>query len=445
MLEILSIESDSIAEELALKPGDRLLSVNGEPVNDLLDYLVVEPEELLQLEVERSDGELWELDIEHDSDEPLGLGLPHPEPKHCGNNCIFCFVHQLPRGMRKTLYVKDEDYRFSYLYGAYITLTNLSEEDLQRILRQHLSPLYVSVHAVDNELRQELLGKRAQDVTPLLERLVAGGIEIHTQVVVCPGVNDGEHLVRTCNALVALSPGLKSLAIVPVGLTGHRQHLPSLRIHTREEAAELVEWVEATQSELLPQLGTRFIFAADELYLKSGKAFPGLDAYEDLSQIENGIGLIPLFRSEVREVLEETEVLELPAVSLVTGVSAADDIESFARMLREKCNLDLRVHVVENRFFSGHVTVAGLLTGRDLVEQLSAESLGEVLLVPDVMLRDGADVFLDDLSIGDLGKQLDVQVEVVTTGPWGVWDMLETLATESWPDIDGTGKGEDHE
>lgn len=445
MLEILSIERDSIAEELALQPGDRLVSVNNEPVNDLLDYLVVESNELLSLEIEKLDGELWELEVEHDSDEPLGLGLPHPEPKHCGNNCLFCFVHQLPRGMRKTLYVKDEDYRFSYLYGAYVTLTNLSENDLKRILKQHLSPLYVSVHATDNVLRQKLLGKRSQDVIPLLERLVEGGIEIHTQVVVCPGINDGEHLVRTCNELISLSPGIKSLAVVPVGLTGHRRHLPRLRIHTREEAIELVKWVEGKQREVLPSLGTRFIFAADELYLKAGKDFPGLDAYEDLSQIENGIGLIPLFRSQAKEVLEEAGPLKLPPVSLVTGVSAADDIKSFAAALNKKCNLNLRVHVVKNRFFDGHVTVAGLLTGQDLVEQLAAESLGEVLLVPDVMLRDGADLFLDDMSLRDLENGLNVQVEVVTAGPWGVWDMLDTLAAESWPNSDNKGKGEDHE
>ncbi len=430
MLEILTIESGSIAEELGLQPGDRLLTVNGDPVNDLLDYLVEEPSELLYVEIERSDGELWELDIEHDSDEPLGLGLPHPDPKQCGNNCLFCFVHQLPRGMRRTLYVKDEDYRFSYLYGAYVTLTNLSEQDLQRILKKKLSPLYVSVHATDNELRSKLLGKRTQDVMPLLQRLVEGGIEIHTQIVVCPGINDGDHLAHTCKELVSLAPGIKSLAIVPVGLTGHRQRLPELRIHTRQEAFELCEWVETRQAELLDRLGTRFIFAADELYLKAGKNFPSLTAYEDLAQIENGIGLIPQFRLHAAEVLDIADPLELPSISLVTGVSAAEDIKTFAENIAQKCGLDLRVHVVENRFFSGYVTVAGLLTGQDLIEQLAGDSLGDVLLVPDVMLRDGDGLFLDDIHISDLAERLGVEVEVVPADPWGVWDMLDTLAIE---------------
>jgi putative radical SAM enzyme (TIGR03279 family) len=442
MLEILTVESNSIAEELGVQPGDFLLSINGDPVGDLHDYLVEESNEFLHVELERSDGELLELDIEHDSDEPLGLGLPHPDPKQCGNNCLFCFVHQLPRGMRRTLYVKDEGCRFSDLYGAYVTLTNLSEADLQRILKKRLSPLYVSVHATESELRQELLGKRAQDVMPLLRRLVEGGIEIHTQVVVCPGINDGEHLARTCRDLVALAPGIKSLAIVPVGLTGHRQRLPELRIHTRQEAFELAEWVEKQQAELLEQYGTRFLFAADELYLKAEKAFPDLIAYEDLAQIENGIGLIPQFRAHATEVLAAAGRLELPPISFVTGVSAAADIRLFAKRLAEKCNLDLRVHVVENHFFSGHVTVTGLLTGQDLLEQLPADSLGEILLVPDVMLREGEDLFLDGIHIDDLAERLEVQLEVVPADPWGVWDILDTLALEHAPDLDNSEKGE---
>ena len=430
MLEILTVDPDSIADELGVLPGDRLLAVNGEAVNDLVDYLIEEPGEFLHIEIERSGGALWTFDLEHDSDEPLGLGLPHPDPKQCGNDCLFCFVHQLPRGMRRTLYVKDEDYRFSYLYGSYVTLTNLSEDDLQRILKKRLSPLYVSVHAADNELRQKLLGKRAQDVLPLLQRLVGGGIEIHTQVVVCPGINDGEALAFTCRELAALAPGVKSLAIVPVGLTGHRQRLPQLRTHTRHEAGELVEWIEARQAELEEQIGTRFIFAADELYIKAEMDFPDLATYEDLAQIENGIGLVPLFRSQATEVLNVAQPLVLPPISLVTGVSAASEIKSFAEKLAEKCGLDLRVHVVENHFFNGYVTVTGLLTGQDLLEQLAPDSLGDILMIPDVMLREGEDLFLDDVRISTLAERLKVPVEVVASDPWGVWDMLDTLAME---------------
>ena len=430
MLEILSVEAGSIAEELGIQAGDSLVAVNGEPVNDLVDYLIEEPKESLHVALKRASGDLWALDVEHDSEEPLGLVLPHPEPKQCGNNCVFCFVHQLPRGMRRTLYVKDEDYRFSFLYGAYVTLTNLAEEDLQRILNKKLSPLYVSVHAADHMLRQKLLGNPAPDVMPILQQLVAGGIEVHTQVVVCPQINDGEQLAQTCRELVALVPGLKSLAVVPVGLTGHRQRLPELRPHTRQEALELVEWVEITQENLLERLGTRFIFAADELYLKAEKDFPSLSVYEELSQVENGVGLIPQFRSQADEVLDIAEPLDLPPISMVTGVSAADDIKAFARRLADKCGLDLRVHVIENDFFSGHVTVTGLLTGQDLLAQLAEQDLGDILMIPDVMLREGEEVFLDEVSIDNLVERFDKQIEVVAADPWGLWDMLDTLSME---------------
>lgn len=430
MLEILSVEAGSIADELGIQAGDSLVAVNGEPVNDLVDYLIEEPKESLHVALKRASGDPWALDIEHDSEEPLGLVLPHPEPKQCGNNCVFCFVHQLPRGMRRTLYVKDEDYRFSFLYGAYVTLTNLAEEDLQRILNKKLSPLYVSVHAADHMLRQKLLGNPAPDVMPILQQLVAGGIEVHTQVVVCPQINDGEQLAQTCRELVALAPGVKSLAVVPVGLTGHRQRLPELRPHTRQEALDLVEWVEATQEQLLEKLGTRFIFAADELYLKAEKDFPCLSVYEELSQVENGVGLIPQFRSQADEVLDIAEPLDLPPISMVTGVSAADDIKAFAGRLADKCGLDLRVHVIKNDFFSGHVTVTGLLTGQDLLAQLAEQDLGDILMIPDVMLREGEEVFLDDVSIDDLVERFDKQVEVFAADPWGLWDMLDTLSLE---------------
>jgi len=430
MLEIVAIESGSIADQLELQPGDRLVRVNGEQINDLVDFLIEEPRETLQIEVERADGEVWELEIEHDSEEPIGLLLPHPEPRQCNNNCLFCFVHQLPRGMRRTLYIKDEDYRFSYLYGAYVTLTNLTEDDLQLILRKQLSPLYISVHAVDNMLRQRLLGQSAPDIMPLLKTLVDGGINLHTQVVVCPGVNDGVHLEQTLHALVGLAPGVKSLAIVPVGLTGHRRHLPKLRLHTRAEAAELVAWVAEKQAQLLVQLGTRFMFAADELYLKAELDCPGLEDYEELAQIENGVGLIAIFRAQAEQVIAEAQPLKLPPISLVTGVSAAAEMRRFVDALNSQCGIDLRLHVVENHFFGGDVTVAGLLTGQDLLEQLANVDLGRVLLVPDVMLREGEDVFLDDVVLRDLAGHLQVEVEVIPSDPWAVWDMLDTLSEE---------------
>jgi putative radical SAM enzyme (TIGR03279 family) len=432
MLEIINISAGSIAEELGLETGDSLLSVNGVKVVDILDYLLEEPREELLLEVKKADGEVWELELDHDSDDPLGLELQHPDPRHCGNNCVFCFVHQLPRGMRKTLYVKDEDYRFSYLYGAYVTLTNLSDSDLQRIIEKKLSPLYVSVHATDNGLREKLLGKKAPAIMPLMQQLVDGGIELHTQIVVCPEINDGEALQKTFEDIVSLGPAVKTLAIVPVGLTGHRDKLYSLRVQTRTEAEQLVDWVEQAQQKMLSSRGTRFVFAADELYLKAQKDFPALESYEDLAQIENGVGLIALFRAQAKQALDGLSALSLPQVSLVTAVSASNELKFFIDELSARTGADLHLHVVTNDFFSGQVTVAGLVTGSDVVNQLKNQSLGRVLLIPDVMLREGEDVFLDDVRISDLAEALSVEVEVVPSTPWGIVDMLETLADEDW-------------
>ncbi|TLM67899.1 MAG: DUF512 domain-containing protein [Deltaproteobacteria bacterium] len=430
MLEIVDIEPGSIAEELGLKSGDRLLALNGEPVRDLLDYQLLGNVEELLIEVERSDGELWEVEIEKDAEEPLGIVLPHPEPDQCGNNCIFCFVHQLPPGMRRSLYVKDEDYRFSYLYGAYVTLSNIDEAALQRILAQRLSPLYVSVHATDEQLRERLLGRRGPSILEIMRRLVGGGIELHAQIVVCPGINDGAALEATCRDLTALAPGLASLAIVPVGLTGYRQRLPELRPLSPEEARTLVDWVHARQRDCLERLGRRFLYAADEIYLAAGRDFPPLQEYEDLPQLENGVGLVAQFRARAAEVLAQVSPLALPPLTVVTGESAAGELRDFCAALAAKCGVPLDVAAVPNHFFGGHVTVTGLLTGRDIVAALAARPLGAAVLLPDVLLREGTEMLLDDMTVDELERQLGVRVEIVPAEPWGLWDMLETLALE---------------
>lgn len=430
MLDILAIEPGSIAAELGLQAGDRLVSLNGEPVRDLLDYQLLAGDEELLLEIERADGELWELEIDKDADESLGIVLPHPEPDQCGNNCIFCFVHQLPPGMRRSLYVKDEDYRFSYLYGAYVTLSNIDEAALQRILKQKLSPLYVSVHATDEQLRGRLLGRNGPAILDLLKQLTAGGIELHAQVVICPDVNDGAELERTFSDLVALIPGLISLAIVPVGLTGYRQRLPHLRPVAKEEARTLVEWVRARQAECLATIGRRFVYAADELYLAAGIDFPPLADYEELPQLENGVGLVARFRAQAAEVLAQAMPLDLPPMSIVTGMSAADELRDYCAALGAKTGVSLDVVAVPNYFFGGAVTVTGLLTGRDIVKTLAGREPGDAVLLPDVLLREGTEVLLDDMTVAELEGCLGVRVEVVPADPWGIWDILETLALE---------------
>jgi putative radical SAM enzyme (TIGR03279 family) len=430
VLEILAVDPESIAEELELEPGDRILAVNGRPVRDLVDMEIFGAEEQMLLEIEKASGELWDLEIEKDAGEPLGMHFPHPEPTQCGNNCLFCFVHQLPRGMRGTLYVKDEDYRFSFLYGAYVTLTNIGEEDIARITEQRLSPLYVSVHTTDHQLRQRLLGRSAPSILELLRRLTAAGICIHTQVVLCPGINDGVDLERTVEDLYALFPMVQSLAVVPVGLTGYRQRLPDLRTPTREEAQETLDLIHRYQERFLGKGGSRFVFAADELYLKAGAPFPPLEEYEELAQIENGVGMVSQFRAQGREALCEATPLRVPAVSVFTGESFADELELFSRELAIRTTIRIDVHRIRNQFFGGHVTVAGLLTGRDVVAQLQGKIRTKVLLVPDVVLREGDSVFLDDMPVEEIGRQLGVAVKVFGSTPFGLLEALESLEEE---------------
>lgn len=430
MLEVQAVVPFSIAVELGIKPGDTLVAINGTAVRDLVDYCVADTASDLLLEIKRADGETWEFEIEKDPDESVGLVLPHPEPMHCGNQCIFCFVHQLPPGMRPTLYVKDEDYRFSYLYGAYVTLSNIAEEDVCRILEQKLSPLYVSVHATDEMVRERLLGRQSSPILPILQRLVDGGIELHTQIVVCPGVNDSEELERTFQDLYRLAPGIRSLALVPVALTAFREHLPKLEEVGAEQARCLLDWVHAKQKKCLAESGSRFLYAADELYLKAEASFPALDEYEGLPQIENGVGLVPQFRAHAAEVLTQVSTLQLPRLSVVTGVDATEEIEQFAAGLQERAGVSLQVLPVRNQFFGGSVTVAGLITGQDILQQLSGQDFGDILLLPDVLLREEEDVLLDDVSIADLEKQLKVRIEVFPPDPYGLWDLLDTLETE---------------
>ncbi len=429
MLKIVDIYPDSVGEELELAPGDAILAVNGRSVRDLLDfYLFCGDDQQFLLEVQKKDGEIWDLHIEKGPEEELGIEFEHPEPTQCGNNCLFCFVHQLPKGMRRTLYVKDEDYRFSFLYGSYITLTNISEQEIERIIAQRLSPLYVSVHASDDQLRHQLLGNEAPAIIPLLQRLTAAGIEIHTQIVLCPGINDEAHLEKTICDLYALSPGVRSLAVVPVGLTGFRKRLPDLRVPTPEEAGQALTTVHRFQNEFLPKGGSRFVFAADELYLKAGVEFPELEAYEDLPQWENGVGMIPLFRREATDVLEKATTVPLTTVSLVTGESAGGELARFASALSEKTGVRLQVFPIRNQFFAGQVSVAGLLTGRDILGQLRGQSLGQALLVPEVLVKEGEDILLDDLSLTDLERELGVPVEKVAANPWGILAGLAVMA-----------------
>ncbi|HBA90073.1 MAG TPA: DUF512 domain-containing protein [Geobacter sp.] len=420
----------SIAEELEVEPGDRLVSVNGHPLRDVIDYNYYGADDVLDLELEKADGELWELEVEREEGEPLGLSFEAPAPARCGNNCVFCFVHQLPKGLRKPLYVKDEDYRLSFLYGNYVTLANIGREELERIKEQRLSPLYISVHATDAGLRERMLGKKG--ILPILEvmrELAKARITMHTQVVLCPGWNDGEVFARTVEDMALMHPWVASLAVVPVGLTEHRKKLPALTPVDKEFAASFVAEWEGKAQLLAERLGEPFLFLADEFYIKGDLTFPPLESYGDLPQIENGVGMIPLFLSEAQEVLSDAEHLGASKVTVVTGESPYRYLAEFLERLSAATGVSVTPVAVANRLFGPTVTVTGLVCGTDIVAALQGKDLGDLVLVPDVMMKEGEGVFLDDLTLADLEQQLGKPVQVVESTPYGIYEALNGISS----------------
>lgn len=416
---------ESIAYELEVEPGDRLLSINGHILRDVIDYNYFGSEEFLTLEIEKGDGELWEVEVEREEGESLGLIFTPPEPARCGNNCVFCFVHQLPKGLRTPLYVKDEDYRLSFLYGNYVTLANVSDAELERIKEQRLSPIYISVHATDPGLRERLLGKkRVRPILGVIKELAQSRIMMHCQVVLCPGLNDGAFFAQTVAELCALYPFVASLAVVPVGITSHRDKLPPLiPVDGPYARAFIEEWGEKSAS-LAERLGEPFLFLADEFYLKAEFPFPELSSYGDLPQLENGVGMIPLFLRDAREVLDDAEKLTPMRVTVITGDSPFHYLATFLEELSAKTGVHFSCRAVPNRLFGPTVTVTGLVGGRDIISELKGSDLGELVMVPEVMLKEGEGVFLDDLAPEDVESALGVRVVLVEASPFGIYEAL---------------------
>ncbi len=428
-LYIDTVEPGSIAGEMEIETGDRLLAVNGYLLRDIIDYsYYTASESQLLLEVEKADGEIWELEIEREPGESLGLFFSAPEPARCANNCLFCFVHQLPKGLRKPLYVKDEDYRLSFLNGNYVTLANLKKAELTRIIAQRLSPLYISVHATNPALREQLLGKK--NIPPILEqlrKLAAAGIAMHTQVVLCPGLNDGAELEHTVADLAALYPAVRSLAIVPLGLTAHRRKLPLLTPVDPAYASEFVTKWDPMARALRKQLGEAFLFLADEFYLKAGLPFPQIKEYGDFPQIENGVGMVPLFMKEAAQAVRRARPIGTFRATFVTGMSSAGFVGEFLKKLGRKTGLDLVPLAVENRLFGASVTVSGLVSGNDIVAALEGHEIGLALLVPDVMLKEGEGLFLDDVSLDELERRTGCRVIVFDSTPGGCYRAVRKI------------------
>lgn len=418
---ISGVEDGSIAQEAGIEPGDRLVSINGQPVRDVFDYRFLSAEEEVLLEVYKPDGEILRIEIEKDECEELGLIFEKPlldEEKSCRNKCIFCFIDQLPKGMRPSLYYKDDDARLSFLYGNYITMTNMDQDELERIARYRMSPVNVSVHTTNPQLRVSMLNNRfAGELLPKLRYLADNGIRLNAQIVLCRGINDTQELDRTLADLAELMPAMNSISVVPVGLTRFRNGLPVLYPFDKVSAVEVIHQVERWQRFFLDKTGSRKVYLSDEWYLMSGKMLPDYSHYEDFPQIENGVGMAASFMQEFHETLTGKRKRPVKrAISLVTGVLAAGFITEAAQ-LAEKSFPGLKVYVypVENRFFGNTVTVTGLLTGNDIREQLQGKPLGDILLLPSNMFRAGTEILLDDISMEEIGRDLGVRTKKTDT------------------------------
>lgn len=408
---------ESPADKRKIRGGDRLVSVNGHEITDVLDYDFYTAEERIRLTLERGDtGRKRTVRLKKGEYEPLGLTFENflmDKQHHCRNKCIFCFVDQMPPGLRESLYFKDDDTRLSFLFGNYVTLTNLDDKEIDRIITMHISPINVSVHTTNPELRVAMMKhKRAGEVLSYLPKLAAAGISLNCQLVLCPGINDGGELLRSLNDLAKLYPAVQSIACVPVGLTKYRDGLPEISPYTKEQAAAVIDAVEHFAHAFQAEHGTRLAYPADEFYIKAGRPLPGEDDYEEYPQLENGVGLITSLQTEFRAALAELPEKDTPRrVTLATGVDAAPYIRELAEELKTKRkNLVCNVIPVKNRFFGETITVAGLLTGQDILAALEGLDLGDALLLPSCVLRHEQDRFLDDMTFDFFREKIPVPI-----------------------------------
>lgn len=418
------IRPGSLGEEIGLQPGDRILAVDGQPLRDILDYRYFCSDDSFTLEVLRPDGELWEFEIEKGPWEDLGVDFEDDifdGLRRCKNRCVFCFLTQMPRGLRRSLYLRDDDYRLSFLHGNFITLTGMTDLELERIISQRLSPLYVSVHSTNEDVRRRLFGtSRAGGIMPYLRRLTESGIEIHAQLVLCPGINDGPILEESLRDLLKLGESLLSVGAVPVGLTKYRDPSSGLRVFTPEEASRVIKQIDSFRGGSRRLFGSTRLYAADEFFVLSGRRIPSRGYYEGFPQLENGIGLIRRFLDSAARRARSLprELTPGRRVTVVTGCSAAQTLGGVLETYRAIKGLSIDLVAVENRFFGPTVTVAGLLTGQDILEALLRADPSDRALIPSACLKDGGHLFLDDFSLDELSSRANRTVLAVQpTGP----------------------------
>ena len=414
-MKIIQINPDSIAEECGFQEGDEIVAINKHPIRDIIDYRFHVSDEFLEVELKRN-GETLIFEIKKDFDEDLGVEFEEIKYRRCDNRCIFCFVDQNPRGLRKSLYFKDEDYRLSFLYGNYVTLTNVSPEDLQRITEQRLSPIYVSVHSTDWKIRHFMLGIKKDDrLLDKIKFLAENRIEIHAQIVLCPRINDGASLIRTIKNLGQFYPHVKSVAIVPVGLTRHRENLPPLQPVTPEYAKKLIPEMDKIASKFREKYGDYFVYLADEFYLSAGITLPESERYDEFPQIENGVGMTRSFINQFEEQKQYLphRISHQQSLALITGRLAAPIIEKYiVTELNKIDNLTVSTKIIKNNFYGESITVTGLLTGQDIYEQLRNQQSDDILVLPVNSLNyDG--LFLDNWTPEKLSQKLNRQIKII--------------------------------
>ena len=414
MIEIASVLPGSTAAGLEIQAGELIVSINNRDVDDVIDYRFLCAEDYITLVVRRHNGETRTIALNKCPDDALGIECSPLRIKRCKNRCIFCFVDQMRAGCRKGLYIKDEDFRSSFLYGNYITLTSLSDPEWERIFRQRLSPLYISVHATDPALRAFMLGnKKAPDIMESMKRLAAGGIRMHAQIVLCPGINDGRYLEKTLEDLSGLYPAVASIAAVPVGLTAFRKGLFPLRMFTRGEARLVLGILLEFGTRFKKRHGTRLVYPADEFYIKAGASIPPASFYEDFPQIENGVGMVAGFLRDVSRTKLPISLAPIRA-TVITGVSFGKILGPVLKRLRTISGAHITQVIATNGFFGTAVTVAGLLSGRDILQALRGKRLGDLVMVPAEALKEDEDVFLDGMTLDHVSRQVSTKVVKVT-------------------------------
>ncbi|MDD6038635.1 MAG: DUF512 domain-containing protein [bacterium] len=433
--KIASVLPGSIAEELELEPGDMILQINGKEIEDIFDFHYLVEDEYLLVLVEKANGEQWELEIEKDYDEDLGVTFENglmDDYKSCQNHCIFCFIDQMPPGMRDTLYFKDDDSRLSFLQGNYVTLTNMKEKDIERIIRYRLDPINISVQTTNPMLRCEMLHNRfAGDALKKIDRLYEAGIRMNGQIVLCKGVNDGAQLERSIQDLMNYQPYMESVSVVPVGLSRFREGLYPLEPFTKQDARDVISLIERWQKVSMQAHGNHFIHASDEWYLLADLPLPKEESYDGYIQLENGVGMLRLLHEEFLEALEKATADHKTKrmVSLATGRLAAPFLmELFAKLHEVYPHIEVLVYPIRNDFFGEMITVSGLITGQDLIKQLSGKPLGDKLLLPCNMVRTQEQDFLDDVTVAELEKTLQVSVDIVKSSGQ---DLLDAILSQT--------------